>query len=50
VPAIDGVAVGRILSIRLDGNDAVWLELLVTALASEEHCIGSIQNPGTLVP
>jgi hypothetical protein len=48
VPAIDGVAGGRILSILLDSNDAVWLELLVTA--SEENCIGSIQNPGTLVP
>jgi hypothetical protein len=30
-----GVAVGRILSIGLDGNDAVWLELLVTARGSE---------------
>jgi hypothetical protein len=51
VPAIDGVAVGRILSIGLDGNDAVWLELLVlNAFESEENCIGYVQNPGTLVP
>jgi hypothetical protein len=50
VPAIDGVAVGRILSIGLDGNDAVWLELLVTACESEENCMGYVQNPGTLVP
>ena len=40
MPAIDGVAIGRILSIGLDGNDAIWLELLVTAFASEENCIG----------
>ena len=45
-----GVAVGRILSIGLDGNDAVWLELLVTAFESEENCMGYVQNPGTLVP
>ena len=51
MPAIDGVAVGRILSIGLDGNDAVWLELLVlNAFESEENCIGYVQNPGTLVP
>jgi hypothetical protein len=50
VPAIDGVAVGRILSIELDGNDAVWLELLVVAFKSEENCIGYVQNPGTVVP
>jgi hypothetical protein len=51
VPAIDGVAVGRILSIGLDGNDAFWLELLVlNAFASEENSMGYIQNPGTLVP
>jgi hypothetical protein len=51
VPAIDGVAVGRILSIGLDGNDAVWLELLVlNAFESEENCIGYVQNPGTIVP
>ena len=51
MPAIDGVAVGRILSIRLDGNGAVWLELLVlNAFESEENSIGEIQNPGTLVP
>jgi hypothetical protein len=51
VPAIDGVAVGRILSIGLDGNDAVWLELLVlNAFESEENGIGYVQNPGTLVP
>ena len=50
MPAIDGVAVGRILSIGLDGNDAVWLELLVTACESEENCMGYVQNPGTLVP
>jgi len=50
VPAIDGVAGGRILSIGIDGNDAVWLELLVTAFASEENCMGYVQNPGTLVP
>jgi hypothetical protein len=49
VPAIDGVAGGRILSIKLDGNDAVWLELLVTAFEPED-CIGYVQNPGTLVP
>jgi hypothetical protein len=29
VPATDGVAGGRILSTGLDGNAAVWLELLV---------------------
>ena len=28
MPAIDGVAVGRILSILLDSNDAVWIELV----------------------
>ena len=51
MPAIDGVAGGRILSIELDGNDAVWLELLVlNAFESEENCIGYVQNPGTLVP
>jgi hypothetical protein len=50
VPAIDGVAVGRILSIGLGGNDAVWLELLIDAFESEENSIGEIQNPGTLVP
>ena len=51
MPAIDGVVVGRILSIGLDGNDAVWLELLVlNAFESEEDCIGYVQNPGTLVP
>ena len=50
MPAIDGVAVGRILSIGLDRNDAVWPELLVTAFESEENCIGYVQNPGTLVP
>jgi hypothetical protein len=51
VPAIDGVAVGRILSIGLDGNDAVWLELLVlNAFESEENCIGYVQNPGTQCP
>jgi hypothetical protein len=51
VPAIDGVAVGRILSIGLDGNDSVWLELLVlNAFEAEENCIGYVQNPGTLVP
>jgi len=45
VPAIDGVAGGRILSIELDGNDAVWLELLVlNAFESEENCIGYVQN------
>jgi hypothetical protein len=34
-----------------DGNDAVWLELLVlNAFESEENCIGYVQNPGTLVP
>jgi hypothetical protein len=44
------VAGGRILSIGLDGNDAVWLELLVDAFESEENCIGYVQNPGTLVP
>jgi hypothetical protein len=49
--AIDGVAEGRILSIGLDGNDAVWLELLVlNTFVSEENSIGYIQNPGTLVP
>ena len=48
---IDGVAGGRILAIGLDGNDAVWLELLVlNAFESEENCIGYVQNPGTLVP
>jgi hypothetical protein len=51
VPATDGVAVGRILSIGLDGNDAVWLELLMlNAFKSEENCIGYVQNPGTQVP
>jgi hypothetical protein len=41
VPAFDGVAVGRILSIGLDGNDAVWLELLVlNTFASEENSMG----------
>jgi len=50
VPAIDGVALGRILSVGLDGNDSVWLELLVTASEFEENCMGYIQNPGTLVP
>ena len=50
MPAIDGVAGGRILSIGLDGNDAVWLELLVTAFESEENCMGYVQNPGTRVP
>ena len=51
MPAIDGVAVGRILSIGLDANNAVWLELLVlNAFESEENCIGYVQNPGTLVP
>jgi hypothetical protein len=40
VPATDGVAGGRILSIVLDGNDAVWLELLVYAFESEENSIG----------
>jgi hypothetical protein len=41
VPAIDGVAVGRILSIGLDSNDAGWLELLVlNTFESEENCIG----------
>ena len=50
VPAIDGVAVGRILSIGLDGNDSVWPELLVTAFESEGDCIGYVQNPSTLVP
>jgi len=51
VPAIDGVAVGRILSIGLDGNNAVWLELLaLNAFESEENCIGYVQNPGTLIP
>ena len=50
VHAIDGVAVGRILSIELDGNDAIWLELLVTAFESEENCMGYVQNPGTRVP
>jgi hypothetical protein len=50
VPAIDGVAEGRILSIRLDGNDSVWLELLVNVFESEENCIGYIQNSGTRVP
>jgi hypothetical protein len=51
VPATDGVAEGRILSIGLDGNDAVWLELLVlNAFESEENCIRHVQNPGTLVP
>jgi hypothetical protein len=51
VPAIDGVAVGRILSIGLDGNDAVWLEpLVLNAFESEENRIGYVQNPGTLVP
>jgi hypothetical protein len=50
VPAIDGVAGRRILSIGLDGN-AVCLELLVlNAFESEENCIGYVQNPGTLVP
>jgi len=33
-----------------DGNDAIWLELLVNAFESEENCIGYVQNPGTLVP
>ena len=37
MPAIDGVAVGRILSIGLDGNDAVWLELLVAFLCGLEE-------------
>jgi len=41
---------GRILSIGLDGNDAVCLELLVTAFEFEENGIGYIQNPGTQVP
>jgi hypothetical protein len=51
VPAFDGVAVGRILSIGVNGNDAVWLELLVlNAFESEENRIGYVQNPGTLVP
>jgi hypothetical protein len=50
VPALDGVAGGRILSIGLDGNDAVGLELLVNAFESEENCIGYVQNPGTQVP
>ena len=50
MPAIDGVAVGRILSIGLDGNGAVWLELLATAFESEENCMGYVKNPGTLVP
>ena len=51
MPAIDGVAVGRILSIGLDGNDAIWLELLVlNRFESEENCMGYVQNPGTLVP
>ena len=50
MPAIDSVATGRILSIGLDGNDAVGLELLVTAFGPEENCIGYVQNPGTLVP
>ena len=50
VPAIDGVAVGRILAIGLDGNGAVWPELLVTAFESEENSMGCVQNPGTLVP
>jgi hypothetical protein len=40
VPATDGVAEGRILSIGLDGNDAVWLELLVNAFESEENSMG----------
>jgi len=34
----------------LDGNESVWLELLVNAFESEENCIGYVQNPGTLVP
>jgi hypothetical protein len=39
------------LSIGLDSNDAVWLELLVlNAFESEEDCIGYVQNPGTQVP
>ena len=41
MPAIDSVATGRILSIGLDGNDAVGLELLVLyAFKSEENCMG----------
>jgi len=48
VPAIDGVAVGRILSIGLDGDVSDWLELLVNAFESEENCMGYVQNPDTL--
>jgi hypothetical protein len=51
VPATDGVAGGRILSTGPNGNDAVWLELLVLNTSeSEENGIGYVQNPGTLVP
>ena len=46
-----GVAAVRISAAASDGNDAVWLELLVlNAFESEENCIGYVQNPGTLVP
>ena len=45
-----GVAGVRISAAGLCGNDAVWLGLLVTAFASEENCMGYVQNPGTLVP
>ena len=50
MPAIDGVAVGRILSIGLDGNDSVWLELPVTTFESEENCMGYVQNQAHLCP
>ena len=51
MPAIDGVAGGRILAMGPEGNDAVWLELLVlNAFESEENSMGYVQNPGTLVP
>jgi hypothetical protein len=45
-----GVAAVRISAAASDGNDAVWLELLITAFESEENSIGYIQNPDTLVP
>jgi len=46
-----GCARVRISAAALNGNDAVWLELLVlNAFASEENSMGYIQNPGTRVP
>jgi len=46
-----GVAGVSISAAALDGNGAVWLELLVlNTFESEENCIGYVQNPGTQVP